>query len=490
MRTVREKREFSEYLHGVIDLLNRVLAYNQDFMTMSRPDIKSLTDELADCARLRIEERHGQGLDMLDFALALIRNARFAAYGDPMKGVQIIGLLEARNLDFDCVILPSMNEGIFPKRSDKDLFINQAVRKEVGLPHDKERENLFYYYFTELTQGKKEVYLSYVEEESRDVRSRFIDFLVEQGRTTIDQKQFALERAAIRHGTRAVAKGPQVFSRLRTMVSGRGVSPTHLKDYRECPYRFYLKYLLGMREPEQIIEEPGALEWGSALHQALQYLYKYDVPRGFTENDIPRVKELLDKRLTAAIRGEVARIPKKVMQFDLELLKKRMEQFLKNEVVRFEEGFHVVTEKLEERVKGSLPVGDIPVNFLGFPDRIDEKNSKRYVLDYKSKAPPKKHYTVGPDFKEFQLPLYAFMISAGDFEKIGGIGYYDLSKDVRVVYVADEETIVGYLNDFKKEILIPALKELLDPNVSFSQARDRDACRYCTFVHVCGIKNV
>ncbi len=488
--TVQARCSFSEYLQKIIDMLSRVLLYNQALVKQNRADVKDLIDELNTLARLRIEKKYLAGVDMFDFALSLVKKARFTSYGDPMKGIQVIGLLEARNLDFDCVIVPSLNEGVFPKRSEKDLFVNQAVRKEVGLPYDKERENLFYYYFTELTHGKKEVYLSYIEEKSRDVRSRFIDFLVQQNKTKVDQTKIALARATITHHKREVTKDAHLLSRLRTMLSGRGLSPTHLKDYRQCPYRFYLKYVLGIKEPERMVEEPGVLEWGRALHRALQNLYKYDVPNGYREDDLARVKALLDKRLDTAIRNEVARVPKRVLEFDVALYSKRMKQFLKSEARRFEQGYHVVTGKLEQRMKGSITVDDMEVKFFGFPDRVDQKDSKYYVIDYKSKAPAKKYYTVGSDFQEFQLPLYALMLSEGTADVIGGFGYYDLSTIMDYVTVADEETVREYLDDFQKQVLVPVVTELLNPDVRFYQTSEHDACQYCSFFCICGVTDV
>lgn len=488
--TIQEQRAFSEYLYRITDLLNRVLEYNKDILTTKRPDIKALTEELNTLAQLRIDEKHGSGVDMLDFALSLMKPARFTSYGDPMKGVQVIGVLEARNLDFDCVILSSMNEGIFPTRSEKDLFINQSVRKEVGLPYDKERENLFYYYFTELTNGKKEVYLSYIEEETRDVRSRFIDFLIDQGKTVVDETKLRLENTVLEHPRREVTKDAQVFNRLRAIVSGKGLSPTHLRDYRQCSYRFYLKYILRIQEPEDIVEEPGAREWGNAMHRALHYFYKYDVQQGYTEEDMGNARALLDKRLVTAIRNEIARVPKKVIEFDIELYRRRMEHVLRSDAQRFNDGFRVITERLEKYVNGDVMIGDMHVKLFGRADRVDEKDNMCYVIDYKSKVPAKKNYTVGPDFQEFQLPLYALMMTSGTHDRIGGLVYYDLSRVVRLVSVADEETIETYLDEFRKEILVPTLTELLNPDVCFCQTDEPESCRYCMYKNICGVTDV
>jgi RecB family exonuclease len=487
---IQEQCAFTEYVRRITDLLNRVITYNADILTTNRPDIKALIEELDTLAQLRIDEKHASGVDMLDFMLSLMKHARYTSYGDPMRGVQIIGVLEARNLDFDCVVLPSLNEGVFPARSEKDLFINQSVRREVGMPYDKERENLFYYYFTELTSGKKEVYLSYVEEETRDVRSRFIDFLVDRGTAVVDETKVRLENTALEHPLRQVTKDAHVFNRLRAVVSSKGLSPTHVRDYRQCPYRFYLKYIVRIQESEDIVEEPGAREWGNAMHRALHYFYKYDMPDGYTEKDMDNARALLDKRFVAAIRSEVARVPKKVIAFDTELYRRRIEQVLRFDARRFSEGFRVVTERLETYLNTNVMIGDVQVKLFGRADRVDKKDTMYYVIDYKSKAPAKQYYTIGPDFEEFQLPLYALMMTDRTHENIGGLAYYDVSRTVRFVQVADEETVVTYLDQFRKEILIPTLTELLNADVPFSQTGDPARCRYCMYRDTCGVTDV
>ena len=325
--TTRTKLPMNEYIDNIVKMLNMILVYNQELMKKNSPGINEFFDRLANLAKLRIEEKTIEpGIKMLDFILRIIRDEKYSVHGDPMKGVQVIGLLEARNLDFDCIILPSMNEGIFPKRSEKDLFINQPVRRETHLPHDKERENLYYYYFTELTNGKKEVFISYVLEEKRDIRSRFIDFLAEQGQI-IDESKIILDSSSLKLTKREVRKNNSILNNLYRWLAGRGVSPTGLKDYKQCPYRFYLKYLLNIQEPKEIVEEAGPLEWGSIVHDALKNFYKYDFPDRFTEGELGRAKTLLHTRLDRAIENKLAKKPKGITFLDLELYKKRLNGF-------------------------------------------------------------------------------------------------------------------------------------------------------------------
>ncbi len=487
--TVQSQLPLNQYIDGLIDMLNKVLSYNEEFIKKNSPDVMEFLEQLAALAKLRIPaEQLETGTKMLEFILSVLKDETFTHTGDPMKGVQVIGLLEARNLDFDCVIIPSMNEGFFPKRSEKDLFINQAVRKEIGIPYDKERENLYYYYFTELTSGKREVYISYVEEEKRDIRSRFIDFLLDQG-VVVDQAKIRLNSTAVDIAQREVIKDHDLIRSLRNQLSSRGLSPTHLKDYRECPYRFYLRYLLGIQEPKEIIEEAGPAEWGTVIHNALQNFYKYDFPKGIMEKEFEKAKSQLHKRLYSALKKVLAHIPKQVSFLDLEMYKKRMEKFLRSDIERFEEGFSIVTDKIEKQIMENIMVNDMKIKLFGYPDRIDFNNGKYYIIDYKSKAPPRKKYQIGDDFAEFQLPLYGLIMSDGQFSNIGGLAYYEISKDTTFISIAQADDVVGYLGDFK-QMLLAMIKEILDGKVSFHQTANKDNCRYCAYHHLCGVKGV
>ena len=486
---VQSQLPLDQYVGGLINMLNNLLFYNEEFIKKNSPDVMEFLEHLAALAQLRIPAGQLEtGVKLLEFILSILKDETFAHTGDPMKGIQVIGLLEARNLDFDCVIIPSMNEGILPRRSEKDLFINQAVRKEIGLPYDKERENLYYYYFQELISGKKEVYISYVEEEKRDIRSRFIDFLLETG-GAVDQAKIPLNSKAIGIVQRQVKKDHDLVRGLRMLLSSKGLSPTHLKDYRECPYRFYLKYLLGIQEPKEIIEEAGPAEWGTVIHNALKYFYKFDFPRGIAEKEFENAKSQLYKRLYTAMKNELAQMPKQVSFLDLEMYKKRMEKFLRSDLERFRQGFRIVTDKIEKQIMQEIVINDMQIKLFGYPDRIDMSEEKYYIIDYKSKAPPRKKYQLGDEFTEFQLPLYGLIISDGQFSNIGGLAYYEISKDTTFISIAQADDVAVYLSDFR-EMLLATIREILDKEVSFHQTVNQDNCRYCAYTHVCGVKGV
>ena len=484
----RADLDFAEYVGGMVSYLNELLGYNKQLIGANAPDIKEFFEQLHRLTTLRVAgQLTARGIDTLEFILWVLSGQRYRVEGDSMRGIQVIGLLEARNLDFDCLILPSMNEGMFPRRSEKDMFINQQVRRAVGLPYTQERENLYYYYYTELTKGKKEVYISYVAEEERDVASRFMS--LDTAVAHSDTSAIKLARTAFDLHKRAVKKSPEIIKALYQYLQTGGMSPTALSDYRKCPYQYYLRYILRIAERVEIVEEPGAKEWGEIVHKAVRNFYQYHFPGGFTEKDMARATSVMEKELKKALEKNksLAIEPKSSTDLDLNVFKRRMNRFLENEAVRFENGFQIYKSVLERRTEHHLSINNAQVCVYGYIDRIDLYKDQYYIIDYKTgRIPSRKNYEIGEDFSEFQLPLYALVFSEEHFETIGGMLYYEIAKQSRTVDIIEGKDAVGYLNAFKQEILVPTIKEILDPGVAFYQTENDGFCEYCTYAQLCG----
>jgi ATP-dependent helicase/nuclease subunit B len=485
---VQGNNDFSDYLEGLVNYLTDLLGYNEQFIKTNTPDIKEFFEQLHRLSKLRVtRQMPARSSDALGFILWVLKDHRYRVEGDPMRGIQVIGLLEARNLDFDCLILPSMNEGIFPRRSEKDMFINQKVRSIVGLPDTQGRENLYYYYYTELTKGKKEVYISYVAEEERDVASRFINL-----QTTVTQRDDSvtkLARTAFELNKREVKKTPEMIKSLYQYLQHDGLSPTALSDYRKCPYRYYLKYMVRITEPKMIMEEPGAKEWGEVMHSAVRNFYRYHFPRGFSEPELSQAESVMERELEKALarNRSLAVEPKAATFIDLNVFKTRMHHFLQTEVLRFKDGFEIFKAALERKAKHHIAVNGAQVRVYGYIDRIDLKKEQYYIIDYKTgRIPSRSTFEIGDDFTEFQLPLYALMFSKEHFDIVGGMMYYEIGRQSRTIDIVEGKDAVAYLNDFKNQILIPTVAQILDPEVPFYQTDNDDFCEHCIYRQVCG----
>uniref|UniRef100_A0A7C4TER7 PD-(D/E)XK nuclease family protein n=1 Tax=candidate division WOR-3 bacterium TaxID=2052148 RepID=A0A7C4TER7_UNCW3 len=486
--TVQAKLKLSEYIDNLLTLLNDLLSYNQGLIKMDYPGLKEFFDELHNLGQLRIKEDGIQpGIEMLEFIMTILKSSKYHIQGKPLRGVQIIGVLEARNLDFDCVILPSFNEGIFPRKSEKDMFLNPALRKELGLPTSQERDNLYYYYFTQLINGKKEVYISYIEEEEKDIPSRFISILEIDGYHP-DKSRHDFIQSSLKIVKREIKKEKNLMEELLNRITRKGLSPDALKKYRTCPYKFYLSYLIGIKEIKAIPEEFDPLLWGDLFHSVVSEFYRDYYPSGFTDDEIEEAFERFKKILHYKIDSEkyLSSKPKPVTYFDLEIYTKYIKKFLENEAKRFADGFRPVTKNLEKKITRSIELEKRSILIMGYVDRIDVKDEEYYIIDYKTGTMPRKRdWVIGEDFIEFQLPLYALIFS-GEDNKIGGLMYYKIGREIEIYTICEKSEVTEYLNRFKDEILIPTIKEIIDPNIPFSPTNVRGACRYCDYSKLCG----
>lgn len=485
---VQQNLPLNEYVENLHQLLNEVLLFNKEIIKKSLPGIKEFFNELEYLAQLRIEHiTFSSGIDMLEFILRVLKDGRYHIQGEPLKGIQIIGVLEARNLDFDCIIIPSMNEGIFPRRSDKDMFINPALRREMGLVIKQERENLYYYYFTQLISGKKEVFLSYIAEEKKDIPSRFIMALKSAGYKE-EQEPITFSRSAIKVAEHRVEKDSKLMKSLLKLCN-RGLSPSLLKTYKSCPYQFYLKYILKIEELETITEEIDALNWGTLFHNVVSEFYKKYYPDGFNRDQKDRVVAKFDELLHQYINSGnyIAVPPKPITYFNLALYKIYIKKFVENELKRFDEGYRFVREYIEKGIKHSIDIGGRSIVLKGYIDRVDVKNNEYYIIDYKTgKMPERKFYEVGEEFIEFQIPLYAFIFLKNSDKKIGGLMYYNVGRETKISEIFQKDDVIDYLNRFKNKILIPTIEEILDIETPLSQTENKDICRICAYSSVCG----
>ncbi|MEO0185418.1 MAG: PD-(D/E)XK nuclease family protein [candidate division WOR-3 bacterium] len=486
--TVQQRLEFNQYIDNIIELLNDVLSYNEEIIKGNFPGIKEFFERLHSLAQLRIEQSAiPLGIEALEFILRILKDGRYHIEGEPLKGVQIVGLLESRNLDFDCIVLPSMNEGIFPRRSEKDMFINPALRKEMGLITEEERNNLYYYYFTQLTCGKKEVSISYVNEENGDIPSRFVIMLESEGYPE-DKAQIIFTRSATNINEHDVKKDPKILKSLFDRFKG-GLSHSSLRSYKNCPYQFYLQYIVGIKEPDAIAEEFDASSWGSLFHIVASEFYKNHYPSGFGKEQLSQATETINEILDKCVAtGDYVALPlKDGLHFDIELYRRYLKNFLIKEIERFDNGYKICVESEEKRLNDTIEVNKVPIPLIGFVDRIDTKDESYYILDYKTGSIPlKKYYAIGDEFTEFQLPLYTLMFSKNGKKKIGGLVYYKIGKKVETREICEEEEIGEYLEQFKEKILIPTIEEMLDIDIPFYQAKNKDICVNCIFKSRCG----
>ena len=257
---------------------------------------------------MQLEERiqkHHQQLEPQTLARLIIQafeQLKIPFSGEPTKGLQLMGFLETRALDFEKVILVSANEGKLPKGNKHTSYIPYAVRKAFKLPTFEEQDAIYAYHFKRVLQRAKEITVLYNTEVAIDgsgEKSRFIWQLMDSfPKESINQQiyQMSLDKAAP-SATIEIRKSSKVVEMMKRFLVGseeeKSLSPTAVRHYLDCSLRFYFRYLVRIKEREQESKELDPRDFGNIVHHALERLYRPFVGETVTKNQI---KELLDSQ--------------------------------------------------------------------------------------------------------------------------------------------------------------------------------------------------
>ncbi len=411
-------------------------------------------------------------------------------WGGPLT---VMGMLETRALSFQAVIIPDMNEEFMPPASEKEMFLNTEIRRLVGLPTFLDREALSRTYFNGLLKKAKAVFLSYTASEGRRPRSRFIEeILLERGREVEAPEPARGPGIRVSSGMKspAPAKDSHVLRAIETME----LTPTSLRTYRECKFRFYLKYIKGLREKEELTGRLRRVDVGNIFHDAVRTLYRRlfggpgRQPLLFQPPDPcsrPRFWEELTAELQRALFKEAEGydvFSKSAHAWiELEVFVEKLKSFVESERAVFEAGWRprYLEFPVAMKFKG--------LRFRGKIDRVDVMEGtssprKAVIIDYKlSEVKSGARTVLDDEFVEFQLPLYRVMLgkTVRDIE-VEGLAYYDLKKTFRLKRVFEDlsdEDFLGHIEDL--------VRELRDPEGTFEHTEKERHCLYCSYRDLC-----
>lgn len=413
--------------------------------------------------------------------------------GEPLKGLQIMGVLESRVLDFDTVIITSMNEGKFPAGKSQNSFIPYDVKKELGLPTFKEKDAIYTYHFYHLLQRAKNIYLIYnTENDGLDAgeRSRFITQLEVEKQPnhnlTFDIYNPVLPATA--YEPMVILKSEAVMDRLRE-IALLGFSPSALTSYIRNPIDFYFQKILKIREVEEVEENIALNTLGTIIHEVLKALYEPFVGKIISETDLLNCFKLLDDEVLKQFKlvykeGEIKK-GRNLLAF--EVAKRNVSNFLKMELEEVRNGDTIKIIALEKTFERFLEHPDLPLPVLikGNVDRIELRNGKIRIVDYKTGKVEKTNVILKSwkgltqeikNDKIIQVLAYAFMFEkeVGDLPIEAGIVSFKNLKSGFMPFGFKEDkdlsTTIGndILASYLEEIVL-LLTEIFDPNISFEE---------------------
>ena len=430
--------------------------------------------------------------------LRAIYNAQIGAHklsfpGEPLKGLQIMGMLETRLLDFDTVILTQANEGILPAKSIDDSWIPYDMKKQYGLPTRDEKNAIFAYHFFRLMYRAKKVYILY-NGQGEGLGEGEISRFVRQWTFHDPAKHnisFYTQKAALRttpNNPISIPKTESLCKRL-AMMGEKGLSATTLSNYILDPIRFYNNSILRISETEELEESITYKSLGIAIHNTLEELYQPYVGKQLTVAGLEKMrkkhKEILRTHFERKLGKDSYKMGKNLLIFTAASYSiDRVIQADKKDIVG---GSTIELLGLEEYRKITRTFAGIehPISFHGVIDRIDRKDGVLRILDYKTGKTEQKELRPkeitdclydSAFSKAFQVMFYSMLWSEGNQNtpfKAGVISVKNMSKGVLYLSLGTDtkRTDLGTtdLDVFEKH-LEQLVTEIYNPEIPFKEA--------------------
>lgn len=430
--------------------------------------------------------------------------------GEPLQGLQIMGLLETRSLDFENVYILSVNEGVLPQEQKQNSFIPYTLRKAFAMPTYEESDSVTAYNFYRLMQKAKNVFLIYNTDIGQDVKekSRYILQIENElvpGNKNINYTNkilipglYGIEKKSIE-----IQKNNEVLDKLKSL---KHFSPSALVKYINCSLQFYFEKIAGIKEEEKIEETFSPVTIGSVLHKILEKIYGKSKGKLVTEDSIEEIISYVSENFRSILESAVKEYKLEYLLEDyggknylfgdiiFKLLMRVLENDKKNVPFKILDLEIDINDKIKINVNGS----DIEIPLNGRIDRIEEKNNIVRIIDYKTGGFEYKKYIesnpaeyfekliTNPDYKEnFQALFYSYFYSKENPNKKINVGLYPIKKIQDGINELKKENIENEEFDMFESVLKKLFSEMFNPGVPFRQVEDEKRCSYCPYSQLC-----
>ena len=519
---------FSDYLIKVLEELNKVMSAlsdeEEEDATLRTNDLEQefIFHYFTTVNRMKEVMKDARIEMKIDTFFRLLKRVTdtitIPFHGEPLSGLQIMGVLETRALDFDRLIILSMNEGIFPQRKAANSFIPYNLRRGFGLPTYEHQDSVWAYHFYRLIERASHVSLLY-DTRSNGLQtgevSRFVHQLHYHYEVPMRDKLVVYNVSSSKTPPLAVPKREDIMRRLDAYRKGgsKAISASAINTYLDCPLKFYFSVVEGIREEEEVSETIESDVFGSILHKVMEELYKPFQGKMVTVDLLKAIR-----KDTALLTGAIARA------FASEFFKTEVVRSLTGQNYLIGEMIRKYVEKILERdgkltpfvyieserkINGLISLSDhSEIRLKGFIDRVDEVRNAIRIIDYKSGSGTTTFSSIESLFNKeekdrakavMQVFMYCWMY-AHFTENKGktiqpGIYYvrslfsdpFDPSVYHRIERGKSEkvEDFSGYAQAFE-EGLRGCLDEIFNPEIPFTQTPTGKACSYCPFKGICG----
>jgi CRISPR/Cas system-associated exonuclease Cas4 (RecB family) len=414
-------------------------------------------------------------------------------------------MLETRTLDFENIIIHSLNEGSLPAGKKQNTFIPFEIKKIFGLPTYNDKDAIFSYHFYRLLSRAKNIYLLY-NDDADSFKSAEKSRFIEQLKFEIPAYNPNIEFETIHlspvfndqieyNGLVQIEKEPWIIDLIKQKLS-KGISPSSLNLYRTCKLKFFLSEIVKIKEEEELDEELDAALFGNIVHEVLEKCFEKFLNLKLDEHLLNEIFKEKENYLKEAFgnnfgnKNEIKGKNKILYKVILRLISNYQMQLL-NQLKKE----NISISSLEESIECILNIDDIHIKLYGKADRIELYNHNYRIIDYKTgKADVKElMFNNKSDLldekknKGFQLFYYAYILFKKNKEAIsaGIISFKDLKSGVKELSFNKKQVLNEVdFNEFES-YLKELFQEILNPEVPFTKTSEVKNCGYCNFINLC-----
>ena len=431
----------------------------------------------------------------------ILSSYSIALYGEPLKGLQVLGMLETRNIDFKNIILISANEGTLPAGKSFNSFIPFDIKRAYQLPTHIEKDAIYAYHFYRLIQNATNINILYNTETNEfgsGEQSRFITQieheLIRYDNITINKQLVTYPTIHKKVVDFNVKNTPTIINKIKERFA-KGISPSALITYINCPLDFYYKYVLGVGEVEEVEETIDIPTFGTYVHKSLEILYQNFVGKNITVDDLNLMLKKATTTVTAVFCEDfkINELQSGKNLLTLNVAQNYITTFIKNEIKYVNDlSAPLFINALELELKSELIVDGVKITLKGYADRIDSCGNQLRIIDYKTglvepaqlKIKDINELLDAKKSKAFQLLMYALMYTKNNnidaISLTSGIISFRTLSNGFMPFTNNNAIIIDkiILSDF--EVLVKDLiKEIFDIENSFAHQPNAKYCMFC-----------
>lgn len=456
-----------------------------------------------------------QPFTLIQMVRTLISNVNLSFIGEPISGIQMMGMLETRCLDFERLIITSFNEGVYPKKETNNSYIPYSIRHSFGLPTTEHHDAIYAYNFYRLIGKAKQVYLLHDTRNNNQGASsevsRFVKQLHYLYKLPIKKKNITCSTTMPAIAAQRIQKTPEVLEKIKEFLKNTGLSPSTLNNYIDCPLRFYLNSIEKLYINDTASIELKANQIGTLFHYIMEQLYKPYVNQVVTATTIQAMmKQSKEEWLQRGYLLSIMNVPdaeveahlpytiKGTHRLSCEIILKYVDQALKRDLERVP--FTCLGTEQRYTYTYTTPTG-CEVKLKGIIDRIDEKDGIVRLYDYKTTKESSQKQIISTesdivslfntdrnfDTALLQLLFYKKLTQTIFATKKVTCHLYK----VRKLFVDEfnsltEKAIPDNWDDVFTEQLNKSVAQMTDPSYDIQQTTEEKNCEYCKFKDICG----